>query len=100
MRTKIMPLPVSKGLAKLGSDIKEARIRRRISVDMMCQRAGISKPTLVKIEKGDPNTSIGIYAKVLFVLGLERHLADVADIRYDSVGMAIDSENLPKRIVL
>lgn len=100
MRTKIIPLPVNKVLTKLGGDIKDARIRRRISIDIMCQRAGISKPTLIKIEKGDPNTSIGVYTKVLFVLGLERHLADVADIRYDSVGMAIDSENLPKRVVL
>jgi len=100
MRTKIIPLPVNKVLTKLGGDIKDARIRRRISIDIMCQRAGISKPTLIKIEKGDPNTSIGVYTKVLFVLGLERHLADVADIRYDSVGMAIDSESLPKRVVL
>lgn len=97
-KTTIIPIPVKKGLAKLGNDIKEARIRRRISMDMMAQRAGISRPTLAKIEQGDPTASIGVYAKVIFILGLEDNLTDVADIKNDKVGMMIESRDLPKSV--
>lgn len=96
-KTSIIPIPVKNTLKKLGEDIKEARIRRRISQDLMCQRAGISRPTLTKIENGDVTASIGVYAKVIFILGLQENLANVADIRNDKVGIMIESEKLPKR---
>ena len=96
-KTTIFPIPVSRTLKKLGLDIKEARIRRRITAEMMVQRAGITRPTLAKVERGDPMTSIGIYAKVLFVLGLSDKLEDVADIRFDTTGLILDAGKLPKR---
>ena len=86
-KTSIIPIPVRKVLKKLGSDIKEARIRRRISMELMAERAGITRPTLAKVERGDTTTSMGIYAKVIFVLGLDENLADIADIRNDKVGI-------------
>ena len=96
-KTSIIPIPVQKTLEKLGSDIKEARIRRKISMELMAKRAGITRPTLTKVEQGDTSTSIGIYAKVIFILGLEKNLADIADIRNDNVGIMIESNDLPKR---
>ena len=96
-KTSIIPIPVRKTLEKLGSDIKEARIRRKISMELMAQRAGIARPTLVKVEQGDATTSMGIYAKVIFILGLNDNLADIADIRNDKVGIMIESKELPKR---
>jgi hypothetical protein len=35
---------------------------------------------------------------VLFVLGMTDRLADVADPRHDSVGLALEEERLPERI--
>ena len=96
-KTTIFPIPVNRTLKKLGADIKDARIRRRITTEMMTQRAGITRPTLAKVEKGDPMTSMGIYAKVLFVLGLSDKLEDIADIRFDRIGLVLDAEKLPKR---
>lgn len=96
-KTTVFPIPVSRTLKKLGSDIKEARIRRRITAEMMVQRAGITRPTLAKVERGDPMTSMGIYAKVLFVLGLSDKLEDIADIRFDTTGLILDAVKLPKR---
>lgn len=96
-KTKVIPIPVKKALQKLGEDIKEARIRRRISIQLMAERAGISRPTLKKVEDGDATTSMGIYAKVLFIMSLEKNLADLADIRNDKVGLILASQALPKR---
>ena len=88
-KTNIIPIPAKKALQKLGEDIREARIRRRISMQLMSERAGISRPTLKKVELGDETTSIGIYAKVIFILGLEKNLANIADIRNDNVGIML-----------
>lgn len=93
-----LPIPVRKGLRKLGQDIKDARLRRRISTTVMAQRALISRTTLVKIEKGDAGVSMGTYATVLFILGLGERLADLADVAHDRVGLQLEEQNLPKRI--
>jgi hypothetical protein len=63
-----LPLPVKR--AKLGEDIRSARLRRRISTSIMAARAFIRRTTLFKVERGDPGVSLGTYATVLFVLGL------------------------------
>jgi hypothetical protein len=62
------------------------------------QRASISKPTLIKIERGDPGVSIGSYATVLFILGMADRLADLVDPKNDPVGLQLEEENLPQRI--
>jgi len=96
--TQRLPLPVKRLLRKLGQDIRDARLRRRISTTVMAERASISRTTLNKIERGDPGASIGNYATVLFVLGLTNRLGEVADVRNDTVGLELEEENLPKRI--
>ncbi|MEQ1908698.1 MAG: hypothetical protein ABMA15_07735 [Vicinamibacterales bacterium] len=93
-----LPIPVKRALRKLGQDIRDARRRRRIPVAIAAERASISRTTLVKIEKGDPGVALGIYATVLFVMGMVDRLADVADPRHDSVGLQLEEEHLPQRI--
>lgn len=93
-----MPIPVKKALRKLGEDIRKARLRRRITMDLMAERASISRTTLTKLEKGDPSVSLGIYARVIFVLGLVSNLGNLLDTNQDEVGRMLDDENLPKRI--
>lgn len=96
--SKSLPLPVKRALKKLGSDLADARKRRRISTSTMAQRAMISRVTLVKVENGDPGVSVGIIATVLFVLGMADRLRDIADASHDRLGIDLESENLPKRI--
>lgn len=92
------PLPVQRTLRKLGRDIRDARLRRRIPTALVAERASISRTTLFKLEKGEPGVSVGIMATVLFVLGMEDRLAQLADIRHDEQGLALDEERLPQRI--
>lgn len=99
MRKKThLPIPVQKALRRLGKDINDARRRRRIAMELMSERAGFSRITLSKIEKGDPSVSMGSYASVLFVLGMIDHLAELADAAHDVVGRELEDESLPKRI--
>jgi hypothetical protein len=94
----LLPIPVRHALRKLGHDLRDARRRRRIPVAIAAQRASISRTTLVKIEKGDAGVAMGIYATVLFVMGMVERLADLADPKNDSVGLQLEEENLPQRI--
>ena len=93
-----LPVPVKHALRKLGRDIRDARRRRRIPVAIAAQRASISRMTLAKIEKGDPGVAMGIYATVLFVLGLASPLADLADPKNDPTGLQLEEDRLPQRI--
>ncbi len=56
-------------LNQMGCQIKLARLRRNLSMDVVCERASISRATLTKIEKGDPSVAIGFYAVALHALG-------------------------------
>jgi transcriptional regulator with XRE-family HTH domain len=96
--TPPLPLPVRRALNKLGADIRAARLRRRITTTLMAQRAFITRTTLGKVEKGDPGVSFGVYATVLFILGLSSRIEELADPRDDSVGLQLETERLPKRI--
>jgi len=97
-KTSTIPIPVNKALKKLGADLKEARIKRRLTMALVEERAGITHITLSKVEKGDNGVSIGIYAKVMFVLGLIDNIYNLAEPDNDTVGKVYNKENLPKRV--
>jgi hypothetical protein len=87
-----------RALKKLGADISVARRRREISTVLMSERAFVSRNTLAKVEDGDPGVSLGVYASILFVLGLTDRLASLVDSAHDPLGQALSEESLPKRI--
>ena len=94
----VLPVPVRRALRKLGSDLRAARLRRRIPVAVAAERASIGRSTLNRVEKGDPNVAIGIYGTLLFVLGLVDRIGDLADARADATGLQLEEEHLPTRI--
>lgn len=83
-------------LINMGEQIKLARLRRNLSVELTSERAGISRATLWKVEKGDPSVAIGIYAAVLHALnGMDKDLLLVA--KDDLLGRTLQDLNLPIR---
>ena len=83
---------IARILAVLGENIKLARLRRKLSTVQVSERAGISRSTLNAVEKGQPGVSLGIYARVLHVLGLEKDLAEVA--KDDELGRKLQDAGL------
>ena len=63
----------------LGERIKLARLRRKYSAQQVAERSGIDTPTLLEIEQGSYNVSMGVYASVLKALGLERDIYRIAE---------------------
>jgi len=77
-RTSLLLPTADKIMKELGNNLKLARLRRKLSVEQISERAGISRTTLWLVEKGAPSVAMGTYAQVLFVLGLEKDLLKVA----------------------
>ena len=98
-KISVLP-PVAATLRKLGGDIYDARRRRRITMELLAERAGISVITLSKIEKGVSSVSMGGYASVLFSLGMIDRLRNIADASYDLAGQMLVDKRLPKRVRL
>lgn len=98
MDTKTLPIPVRRALKRLGQDLRDARKRRRIPMKLAAERASISRATLSKIENGDEGVSLGAYAKTLFILGMLERFAELADPKFDGLGLSLEAESLPKRI--
>ena len=83
-------------LEQMGEQIKLARLRRRLSVELVAERAGISRATLWNVEKGSPSVAIGIYAAVLHALGnMDSDFLLVA--KDDEFGRTLQDLELPVR---
>lgn len=79
----------------LGGQIKLARLRRKLSGEMVAERAGIGRNTLISIEQGKPTVGIGHYLNVLKVLGLQNDFLLVA--KDDELGRKLqDARLIPK----
>lgn len=84
-------------LQTLGENIHLARLRRDLSSEQVAERAGISRNTLIKIERGDEGVAIGMYFRVLIVLSLQDDLLLIA--RDDVLGRKLQDIGLttPRR---
>ena len=92
-KTKTVLLPkLTKILEEMGENIKLARLRRKLTTEQIAERAGISRSTLWQVEKGLASVSLGTYAQVLFVLGLEADLHLIA--KDDILGRKLQDANL------
>ena len=84
-----------RSLEVLGENIRLARLRRDLGAEMVAERAGISRATLSALEKGAASVSIGAWVQVLFVLGLQKDIENVAV--DDRLGRALQDAKLPTR---
>jgi hypothetical protein len=78
-----MPTAVLAHLRLLGENLSIARKRRREPLKSWAQRIGVSEPTLIRMEKGDPSVSMGVYATALWLIGRSQAIAELAAPEHD-----------------
>ncbi len=73
-----MPTVVLAQLRSLGENLAIARKRRREPLRSWAERIGVSEPTLMRMEKGDPSVSMGVYATALWLIGRSQAMPELA----------------------
>jgi transcriptional regulator with XRE-family HTH domain len=68
--TESWPTLVQERLLVWGRCINTQRLRQRIPIADLAARLGVSRTTLLRLEKGDPGAGVGAYLTALLVLGL------------------------------
>ena len=95
-RTTVILPQTQRMLNQMGEQICLARLRRQLTAELVAERAGISRVTLSKIEKGSPSVAIGSYAAVLHALnGTDKDLLLVA--KDDELGRKLQDLGLSTR---
>ena len=94
-KTSIQHPSVQRLLLGLGENIRLARLRRGFSMELVAERAGMSRTTLRSIERGEAGVTLGAYANVLHTLGLHEDIELIA--RDDELGRKLQDARLPSR---
>jgi transcriptional regulator with XRE-family HTH domain len=85
-----MPPEAANALAALGQKLALARVRRRESQRQWAGRIGISVPTLIRMERGEPGVSMGVYATALWLMGRAQALGEIASPEHDRGALEMD----------
>ena len=89
---------VSRRLVDMGESVRRWRLMQSIKAEELAERAGISRSTLQKIERGDPGVSIGAVMSVMQALGQIDHVVGSFDPLSTDVGRLRSTETLPSRV--
>jgi len=77
-RQNVLFPAAEKALRNLGENLRLARRRRKITAQMMAERANLSLMTLRAIERGSPRVAMSHYMSVVFCLGFQDDVSRVA----------------------
>ena len=94
-RSTLLPRKLADKLKQVGEQIRFARLRRNITLELVAERAQCSRLTAAKIEKGDPTVSMGAYLRVLFALQLADDIDMIA--KNDPLGRELQDMKERKR---
>lgn len=78
-----LPAQAADALRRLGADLALARVRRKESLKSWAKRIGVSVPTVMRMEAGEPSVSIAVYGSALWLVGRHAALAELASPQND-----------------
>ena len=94
--SKSPPAAVEEMLNRLGRNIRTARLRRRLSMEELAERIGISRYVLADVENGKPTTAVVAYVGALWALGLHKNIYELADPDRDEEGKILERARSPR----
>lgn len=94
--SKSLPAAIEEILNRLGRNIRTARLRRRLSMEELAERIGISRYVMADVEKGKPTTAIAAYIGALWALGLHGDIRELADPDSDEEGKILERARSPR----
>lgn len=94
------PVPVRTRLAaqRAGAHLTAWRKLQSLTAAQVADRAGISRDTLRRLERGDGNVGFDVFLNVSRVLGTLDRVVDALDPYETDLGRARADQALPKRV--
>jgi transcriptional regulator with XRE-family HTH domain len=92
-----LPPVAVEALRKFGENLAVARVRRKESQRLWAKRLGVSVPTLIRMEQGEPSVSIGVYVTALWLMGRVQALPELAEPKHDQGALELDVRRATKR---
>jgi transcriptional regulator with XRE-family HTH domain len=92
-----LPPQASEALKQLGENLALARVRRKESQRVWARRIGVSIPTLIRMEQGEPGVAMGVYVTALWLLGRAQALPALAAPEQDRGALELDVRRAAKR---
>ncbi|WP_033293758.1 helix-turn-helix domain-containing protein [Amycolatopsis jejuensis] len=92
------PAKTHRAATLIGEHVVTWRKLRGLTAEQVCQRAGISRPTLRKVETGDPTVTVETFLNVLRALGRLDSVVDALDPYETEFGRARADQLLPDRV--
>lgn len=89
---------VARRLGEIGTSVRQWRLMQSLKAEEVAERAGISRSTLQKIERGEPGVSVGAVLSVMQALGQLDHIVEAFDPLSTDIGRLRSTEKLPSRV--
>lgn len=96
--TRPSPLKTQRAAHTVGEYLTTWRKLQGLTAQQVCERAGISRPTLRKLEHGDPSVSFETFLNVLRSLGRLDAFTHSLDPYESELGRARADMALPERV--
>jgi transcriptional regulator with XRE-family HTH domain len=84
-----VPYPVEQAVKKLGSHLRTARLRRKLTIQQVAEKIGTGTRAIRAAESGNPSTLIAVYAALLWAYDLLAPFEDLANPADDQEGLAL-----------
>ena len=98
MKKKIEPsFDAAMALARLGANIRTARLRRAETESTLAARMGVSRATITRLERGDGGVSLALAIEALLQYGYADQVYALGDPDLDGVGKRLDAVRRPSR---
>ena len=82
------PFEVEQALKRLGANLRTARLRRNLTLEVVASKIGTGVRAVRDAEAGRPGSGAAVYTALLWAYDLLQPLAEIADPAQDKVGLA------------
>jgi transcriptional regulator with XRE-family HTH domain len=83
------PYAVEQALKKVGSNLRTARLRRKLTIHQVAEKIGTGVRAIRSAESGRPSTLIAVYAALLWAYDLLAPFEDLANPADDKEGLGL-----------
>ncbi|WP_338878727.1 helix-turn-helix transcriptional regulator [Achromobacter veterisilvae] len=98
MKKKLEPsFDAAEALARIGANIRTARLRRAETESTLASRMGVSRATIARLERGDGGVSLTLVLEALLQYGFADQVFALGDPEQDGVGKRLDAVRRPSR---